>query len=1170
MNKTTSFGVPYKETSAGKTYLEWAVPFEAGTLEAIAKDESGRIIARDKVVTAGPPAAVKLTADRHVITADGKDLSFITVDIVDREGNIVPTADHLVKFSVSGDGELVGVDNGNALSIERFKDDKRKAFNGKALAIVQSNQNSGVIKLSAVSSGLAGDAIQMYTIPTSEVNLPEAAGFERIEVTTRVKEAPKLPASLEVYYKDSTVQTKAVAWEAIDPARYAQVGSFTVEGRVDGIESKAVAYVTVNSVAAIKSIAAVTMPGHIPELPSHVSLLYSNDTTKDVPVLWDAITDQQVANKGSFIVEGSVADTSMRAQAFIRVTDETQRVNLMLAKPGSAYPKLAASYTANGDNLAHINDGIKSYSDSPKNRWTSWLSPNPGDSITVDFAAADSIDNLNLFVFTDHGTAVPGSVKVEYWNGTAWAEVRNKVEPTPYITGENHISFARIITDQLRFYMTPSVSGKYSALTEVEVYANQLIKGTTANLAKITLDGLPLMDFTAAKHNYELILPADAEIPVVEAIGADHATITILPAIAIPGEEKIYVTSEDGLVASEYVISLLPEPPLKEVESIDPVTMVIDKGALPVLPEQILARYNDGSYAEVKVDWEAIDPDLYNQLGEFIVEGSIEGTDIKAKAVIIVKTALAVEHTATAILRNQTPKLPQLVTVYFGDGTEEQKAVNWAAIPAGQFDKTGIYELSGSVEGVVMQATASIRVTDEAGEVKNISLAKNGYDYPKAEASFTNNGPASKDTIESINDGIISYNDSPQNRWTNWQRTPRTGGDWVSVTFGDFGPVEHDVDNMEIHWFADSGTSYPASFKIQYKSGDDWVDVTNVSANPSTPKANQANYYTFDMVRTSAIRVDMMPQPGLSLAITEISIYSKSAVAGSEPVVSDIQVDGSSIKDKFVPVNGGYETTIKLASVKDLPQITATGENNTSITIVPVLTAPAAAKVIAKSEDGKKTATYLIRFIVEDEGETERLAVVLSGPETVQSEEQFTVDLGLKNVAAALQAHDITVQYDSDTFEFVHARLKKDQMQIIKTITDIPGEIRFIIASLGEQNALRADEIFLELTWQAKATEQAVKGTIRTAQATISDSAGYETDAVQASLAVQVSPVAVPGSPDVNGDGKVSIGDLSIAAAHYGKTKDSPDWQLAKRADVNGDGVIDIEDLAAIARALLK
>lgn len=109
---------------------------------------------RRSISTAGEPYTVRLTPDRNTIHADGKDLSYVTVEIIDKDGNLCPLADNEVKFTVSGAGHNVGVDNGSPISLEPFKSDKRKAFYGKALLIVQSDKKSGNIEIKASSDGL--------------------------------------------------------------------------------------------------------------------------------------------------------------------------------------------------------------------------------------------------------------------------------------------------------------------------------------------------------------------------------------------------------------------------------------------------------------------------------------------------------------------------------------------------------------------------------------------------------------------------------------------------------------------------------------------------------------------------------------------------------------------------------------------------------------------------------------------------------------------------------------------------------------------------------------------------------------------------------------------------------------------------------------------------------
>ena len=97
--KQTSDGRTYQEgAKPNELYLEWKVAFEAGTLEAVALDEAGNIVARDKIVTAGEPAGVRLVKEENAIAADGKDLTYIYYEIVDSKGNVVPTANNLVRF----------------------------------------------------------------------------------------------------------------------------------------------------------------------------------------------------------------------------------------------------------------------------------------------------------------------------------------------------------------------------------------------------------------------------------------------------------------------------------------------------------------------------------------------------------------------------------------------------------------------------------------------------------------------------------------------------------------------------------------------------------------------------------------------------------------------------------------------------------------------------------------------------------------------------------------------------------------------------------------------------------------------------------------------------------------------------------------------------------------
>jgi beta-galactosidase len=142
-----------KRKSGDDLHVMWRVPFEPGTIKAISRSH-GRVVLTQEQRTAGQPSAIILVPDRKVIKADDSDLSFVTVKVVDSYGTVVPHADNLIKFQLTGNGSIAGVDNGSQISHEPFKANYRKAFNGLALAIIQSHKTKGRIELQASSDGL--------------------------------------------------------------------------------------------------------------------------------------------------------------------------------------------------------------------------------------------------------------------------------------------------------------------------------------------------------------------------------------------------------------------------------------------------------------------------------------------------------------------------------------------------------------------------------------------------------------------------------------------------------------------------------------------------------------------------------------------------------------------------------------------------------------------------------------------------------------------------------------------------------------------------------------------------------------------------------------------------------------------------------------------------------
>ena len=137
--------------------------YEPGTVKVVAYNKDGNIAAEKEVTTAGKPHHIELVADRSEINADGKDLSFITVRVVDKNGNLCPDASHKVKFSVKGAGEFCAVANGDPSSLESFQEPQMSVFHGQLTAIVKAAETAGDITFTASAPGLKSAKIQLKT-----------------------------------------------------------------------------------------------------------------------------------------------------------------------------------------------------------------------------------------------------------------------------------------------------------------------------------------------------------------------------------------------------------------------------------------------------------------------------------------------------------------------------------------------------------------------------------------------------------------------------------------------------------------------------------------------------------------------------------------------------------------------------------------------------------------------------------------------------------------------------------------------------------------------------------------------------------------------------------------------------------------------------------------------
>jgi len=153
-------------------HLEWKAPYEPGVLKAVGRKGGQTIV--DEVRTAGEPARLVVRPDRKRIAADGEDLSYVEIRVVDKDGNLCPNADNQIAFGIEGPGAIVGVDNGDPTSHEPLKAAKHKAFHGLCLAVIEAARTPGEIRLTATAQGLPSEpaAITVGPVARSAVSGP--------------------------------------------------------------------------------------------------------------------------------------------------------------------------------------------------------------------------------------------------------------------------------------------------------------------------------------------------------------------------------------------------------------------------------------------------------------------------------------------------------------------------------------------------------------------------------------------------------------------------------------------------------------------------------------------------------------------------------------------------------------------------------------------------------------------------------------------------------------------------------------------------------------------------------------------------------------------------------------------------------------------------------------
>lgn len=589
--KTTAAGYTYqvyegadKNSTAHKNmYLTWNVPWAEGTISAEAYDENNRLIPEGStegnasVTTTGKAAKLKADADRKTITADGKDLSYIEVDVTDANGHIVPDAANRVTFDVKGAGKLVGVDNGSSPDHDSYQADNRKAFSGKVLAIVQSTKEAGEITVTAKADGLQSSTVKIATtaVPGTSTEKTVRSFYYSRNYYVKTGNKPILPSDVEVRYSDGTLDRQNVTWDAVSDDQIAKAGSFSVAGTVAG-QKISVRVTMIDEIGALLNYSATTPVGTPAVLPdSRPAVLPDGTVTSaNFAVNWTKPADTVYNTAGTVKVPGTatVFGKEFKVTATIRV----QRSQVTI---GSSVSGNALRLTQNipddkqSDTLDAIKDGSTTVDANTggganPSAWTNWAYSKAGHNtaeITFEYATEQQLGQIVMYFFRDsNAVRFPdaGTTKIQISaDGKNWTDLAatetiaaqessDRVKPYTYDFAPVGATFVKVTVTNAD---TTTPSGVVCAgLTEIELKTatSKFVTNTSAALSSLTVNGTKVSDSVLAAGSYN----TPAIIADVKAEGEGNASVTVLP--AHDNVIRVITESEDHVTRKTFTINL--------------------------------------------------------------------------------------------------------------------------------------------------------------------------------------------------------------------------------------------------------------------------------------------------------------------------------------------------------------------------------------------------------------------------------------------------------------------------------------------------------------------------------------------------------------------------------------------------------------------------------------
>ena len=517
------------KTGHQSLYATFSIPYEKGVLTAKAFEVNGDEITetegRHTVETTEKAAKLDVSVDRDKITADGKDLSYVTIDVQDTDGKFVNGAEPEISVEVTGEGKLLALDNGKQSDHTPYTNATRNAARGKLLAIVQSTNKSGEFTVTAKASGLEAGSETVKT--TADTDAPaEDNSIVSLEYSknyyVKIGNQPELPTQLRVNYGEDRHEMKNVEWNT-EQLDVNNEGISKVNGVLDLGDNKSLG-VSVNvmmmrDVAALKNYSAAVRAGSTTaNLPQVVPAVLRNGEISEASfgVDWDE-SNLDLNTPGTYVVSGTaqVFGQEMHPTATIRVSKGEVNLGGNVAPSARTVEHEAAGVQKAGDLKGILCDGKKSATDTV---WTG------NGAIRFGYDTAQNMTQVKLYL---KGDVDASKIHVKWAPDTSsWQDIKGELEETK--DGD-----LTVLT--YSFDMVSAESMKLEFEEQVQLVESELYVGIPSFSVGSTdkLESLKVREREASQgvlDNYAFNVPEyDVTEEDVTAVGKDNASVTILP-----------------------------------------------------------------------------------------------------------------------------------------------------------------------------------------------------------------------------------------------------------------------------------------------------------------------------------------------------------------------------------------------------------------------------------------------------------------------------------------------------------------------------------------------------------------------------------------------------------------------------------------------------------------